>query len=584
MMLLGEKKREGKEDVGGTIKARSWSFAVITIDLDLLNNPAHFPTTRPEILLTRCIIIRSRSLQLLSRHAASDVRAVAPPSPSSSSACVNRAPTKIAASSPGSAQSHGYGGSGATPYQQQGGTSGNVFGAYGNFMNDPTAQVAAQFGQTAFKHGQEYMEQNFGRYVNVSALKHYFNVSNSHKPWSRKQAVGQNGQEGWYLAPRDDINSPDMYIPVMAIVTYILLSTLIAGLGGKFQPELLGKTATIGLVVVIVEIVALKLGCYLLSISSQSQLLDLIAYSGYKFVGIIVTIVVAEILNGGKGTGGWIGWGVFLYTFLANSLFLVSFDYAITQVRAPPETSGGNNGPMQTDSRAKRNQRTQFLFFYSYIVQFFFIHVTLITHAHGRPPECHAGRLCKRVGSAHHGLQNRVRCRDRLDPVFQFLLFNLICTPPNFMWQDFLETTFPAHPKPKSSKEKNTKPKLSVRNTAIKFLLDQTVGAALNTLLFSTYVHSFRLALHPVPVITSIPKTVVFLTSPGALNFSRVDWPTVWAAAQDEFVPFVVAGWKLWPAVSLVNFAAIKTVEGRNLVGALAGVAWGVYVSLVSAQ
>jgi hypothetical protein len=94
-------------------------------------------------------------------------------------------------------------------------------------MNDPTAQVAAQFGQTAFRHGQEYVEQNLGRYVNVSALKHYFNVSNSyvvnklflvlfpwrHKPWSRKQAVGQNGQDGWYLPPRDDINSPDMYIP-----------------------------------------------------------------------------------------------------------------------------------------------------------------------------------------------------------------------------------------------------------------------------------------------------------------------------------------------------------------------------------
>jgi len=60
---------------------------------------------------------------------------------------------------PGSAQSHqqGYGG---TPYQQQGGSAGNVFGAYGQFMNDPTAQVAAQFGQTAFKHGQEYVEQN----------------------------------------------------------------------------------------------------------------------------------------------------------------------------------------------------------------------------------------------------------------------------------------------------------------------------------------------------------------------------------------------------------------------------------------
>lgn len=27
-------------------------------------------------------------------------------------------------------------------------------------MNDPTAQLASQFGQTAFRHGQEYLEQN----------------------------------------------------------------------------------------------------------------------------------------------------------------------------------------------------------------------------------------------------------------------------------------------------------------------------------------------------------------------------------------------------------------------------------------
>ena len=194
------------------------------------------------------------------------------------------------------------------------------------------------------------------RYVNVSALKHYFNVTNSyvinklflvlfpwrHKPWSRKQAVGPNGQEGWYLPPRDDVNSPDMYIPVMSLVTYILLSTLIAGLRGQFQPELLGYTATTALVVVIIELMILYLGCYLLSISNTSQLLDLVAYSGYKFVGVIVTIAVAEIVNGGKGTGGWVGWSVFIYTFLANSLFLVrilnsSLDYTkLTLSRCDP--------------------------------------------------------------------------------------------------------------------------------------------------------------------------------------------------------------------------------------------------------
>jgi hypothetical protein len=110
----------------------------------------------------------------------------------------------------------------------------------------------------------------------------------------------------------------------MSLFTYILLSTLITGLRGHFQPELLLSTASTALVVVVVEILGLKLGTYLLSITSASQLLDLVAYSGYKFVGIVATVAIAEIVNGGKGTGGWIGWAVFIYTFLANSLFLVS--------------------------------------------------------------------------------------------------------------------------------------------------------------------------------------------------------------------------------------------------------------------
>ena len=114
-----------------------------------------------------------------------------------------------------------------------------------------------------------------------------------------------------------------MYIPLMASITYILLATLLAGLRGQFLPELLGITATYCFVIVAIEILLLKLGCYLLSISNESQLLDLVAYSGYKFVGVIVTIVISQSVSGGKGTGGWIGWTVFAYTFFANALFLV---------------------------------------------------------------------------------------------------------------------------------------------------------------------------------------------------------------------------------------------------------------------
>jgi len=128
-----------------------------------------------------------------------------------------------------------------------------------------------------------------------------------------------------------------MYIPVMSFVTYIFLRTLIAGLRGEFEPELFGYTATMASIIMFLEILGLKLGCYLLSISNESQLLDLVAYSGYKFVGVIVTIGIAEIVNGGKGTGGWAGWGVFLYTFLANSLFLVS--------QALPRRKSDKSGP-----------------------------------------------------------------------------------------------------------------------------------------------------------------------------------------------------------------------------------------------
>lgn len=125
------------------------------------------------------------------------------------------------------------------------------------------------------------------------------------------------------MPPRDDLNSPDMYIPVMALVTYILLSAMLAGLRGNFEPEVLGITASWAFFIVFIEILLLKLGTYLLSIANDSQLLDLVAYSGYKFVGAIVTLLISGIFSGGKGTGGWVGWTVFAYTFLANALFLV---------------------------------------------------------------------------------------------------------------------------------------------------------------------------------------------------------------------------------------------------------------------
>jgi hypothetical protein len=126
-----------------------------------------------------------------------------------------------------------------------------------------------------------------------------------------------------YLPPRDDLNSPDMYIPIMALITYILLSTVLAGIRGSFHPELLGSITSTAIFVIIFEIILLKIAMYMLSITNDSQLLDLVAYSGYKFVGVIVTLFVSELLTGGSGTNNWVGWTLFLYTWYSNGFFLV---------------------------------------------------------------------------------------------------------------------------------------------------------------------------------------------------------------------------------------------------------------------
>lgn len=49
-----------------------------------------------------------------------------------------------------------------------------------------------------------------------------------------------------------------------------------------------------------------------------------------------------------------------------------------------------------------------------------------------------------------------------------------------------------------------------------------------------------------------------------------------------NFWPFMLAGLKLWPFVSVLNFTVVPASQ-RLLVGNLFGVVWGVYLSLMAA-
>ncbi|KAK3330575.1 hypothetical protein B0H66DRAFT_544295 [Apodospora peruviana] len=185
-------------------------------------------------------------------------------------------------------------------------------------------------------------------------------------------------------------------------------------------------------------------------------------------------------------------------------------------------------------------------------------------------------------------------------PVVQFIMFSIVTTPPNFMWQELLEASFPSyHIEPtkeaiasaaagnekeldREAKEgRLVEPKLNKRNTVIKAVLDQTVGAALNTLLFSMFMHGVRagMAHRDAAGYGEPAKGLDFLKSgSGAFQYDAVDWASVWAKSRAEFFGILKASWTFWPFVSVLNFAVLKTVEARNLTGSLAGLGWGVYM------
>ncbi|KAL4803281.1 hypothetical protein BDV18DRAFT_145551 [Aspergillus unguis] len=149
-------------------------------------------------------------------------------------------------------------------------------------------------------------------------------------------------------------------------------------------------------------------------------------------------------------------------------------------------------------------------------------------------------------------------------PLFQFTTSALILSPLAFLWLEGLEQWLPGDeqgPEPKGPKKENEKgardgkdKKLNVKNTIAKIVVDQVIGGALNTFMF--------------------------LSVMGLLRGDSID--VVKDEVQANFLPLMLAGLKLWPFVSILNFTVVPA-DQRLLVGNLFGLAWGVYLSLVSA-
>jgi len=102
---------------------------------------------------------------------------------------------------------------------------------------------------------------------------------------------GRAGSDGLKV----DVEEPDLYIPSMSYVTYILVYGVQRGMISDFRPEVLSSTASFAFVLLILEVGAAKMGFYLAG--NTVPVLSILANCGYKYVAVCL-MVLFRILSG----------------------------------------------------------------------------------------------------------------------------------------------------------------------------------------------------------------------------------------------------------------------------------------------
>lgn len=104
----------------------------------------------------------------------------------------------------------------------------------------------------------------------------------------------------------------------MAFVSYILLSAYMMGLEDRFSPEVLGVQASSSIGAITVETLLIMAALYIMNINTYLKLYDVIAFCGYKFVAMLIALMVS-LFAGSSGYAIAV-----IYCSLTLGFFLVS--------------------------------------------------------------------------------------------------------------------------------------------------------------------------------------------------------------------------------------------------------------------
>lgn len=189
--------------------------------------------------------------------------------------------------------------------------------------------------------GKDFLEKGWAKAVpglerSMVGLRPYFAVDNSYvkrkmtkvlfpflyKDWSRQENIHPNADGSVaYALPQEDENAPDLYIPTMSLLTYVLLCALCYGNAGKFNPDILPDVTSKCIVTQILEVIAIRIGFYLME--APVPILDLISYTGYKYLGLSMNMLSGLTMGHFLKYGHRSYYFTYLWTATAVSYFIL---------------------------------------------------------------------------------------------------------------------------------------------------------------------------------------------------------------------------------------------------------------------
>ncbi|GMH43069.1 hypothetical protein BSKO_10991 [Bryopsis sp. KO-2023] len=229
---------------------------------------------------------------------------------------------------------YGYGAPGAAPmvHPQPSAQGGQGDGVDGFFSSVATNLGPIGNTFTFIQGGQHYVQQvqqSMG-FLSGSALNYHFAISKEYVRtkvlmvlapylgrWNYSRVPEQIPGGPKYRPPRADVNCPDLYIPLMAFFTYILMASIPKVQSNEFTPEVMYTKAYRGLVGWACHAIVIKGVVMAMSLPSSISMVESACYSGYVFVLLCLNAVaVISKVN-------FAGLGACIYSSLCMAVFLV---------------------------------------------------------------------------------------------------------------------------------------------------------------------------------------------------------------------------------------------------------------------